>query len=225
MGKKGRKGPVSQTGGGGPAGQKKKQQLLVAGGRVGADKSAAAGASAPKVDPVAAAASRLDDRKRTVQAEESVFVKLAADRLEQLNLIATYAPLLRPVPQSVAVYGPARVEAPELPAYSDEEDDPLPALRIPKRPRWHNLDKKDKKTVESNEAEIFRVWLKETDAIMQRAFDGVLPPPDPQRAELFSPDLLLDLPPSGTAVIGSLYERNVEVFRQLWRVGEKSDIL
>jgi hypothetical protein len=26
-------------------------------------------------------------------------------------------------------------------------------------------------------------------------------------------------------VIGSLYERNVEVFRQLWRVCERSDIL
>ncbi len=37
--------------------------------------------------------------------------------------------------------------------------------------------------------------------------------------------LLAHRPSPGTSVIGSLYERNIEVYRQLWRVCERSDLV
>ncbi|KAE8221066.1 hypothetical protein CF319_g5514 [Tilletia indica] len=93
---------------------------------------------------------------------------------------------------------------------------PKPLLTLPKRPRW-NRDM-NKKALESNEAEVFRTWLNQTDEIIGRHSADLLPsvegstPPgqgsDPARAK-----------------IPSQFERNLSVFAQLWRVSERSDLL
>lgn len=123
-------------------------------------------------------------------------------------------------------------------------------LRLPKRPKWRA--DMDTKTVLSQEAEVFRQWLHKTDAVVERAFftssplfagleshtrsqDKAAFTTAPSMggsrmvASIASADTitkLLDHRPSpGTSVIGSLYERNIEVYRQLWRVCERSDLV
>jgi hypothetical protein len=239
--------------------------LLVAGGRGGGAPSAAAAADAARTR----LASLPAERRRTVQAEESAFAKLGADRLAQLALLATYAPLARPVAPALACFASARLEPPPPLDGEEESDEDNLQLRVPRRPRWHA--ELDKRAVEANEASVFRQWLAHSDAVVSAAFARILPPPPPSRSALGAAEVLRQTPKAGTAgelvvvgggvraqgaacashcrcatlrfadirpppprspgvqtnqkVIGSLYERNVEVFRQLWRVCERSDIL
>ncbi|KAJ9476603.1 putative Large subunit GTPase 1 (putative) [Pseudozyma hubeiensis] len=126
-------------------------------------------------------------------------------------------------------------------------------LRLPKRPKWRS--DMDTKTIHSQEEEVFRQWLRKTDAVVERAFftsspmfagltshtrsdDNAAFAPSPATAgmggsrmvsTIASHDSITELlhhrPSPGTSVIGSLYERNIEVYRQLWRVCERSDLV
>ncbi|GAC99309.1 nucleolar GTP-binding protein 2 [Pseudozyma hubeiensis SY62] len=126
-------------------------------------------------------------------------------------------------------------------------------LRLPKRPKWRS--DMDTKTIHSQEEEVFRQWLRKTDAVVERAFftsspmfagltshtrsdDKAAFAPSPATAgmggsrmvsSIASQDSISELlhhrPSPGTSVIGSLYERNIEVYRQLWRVCERSDLV
>ncbi|KAN0060379.1 hypothetical protein ACQY0O_007708 [Thecaphora frezii] len=119
-------------------------------------------------------------------------------------------------------------------------------LRLPKRPRWRS--DMDTKTVQSNEEEVFRTWLQQTDAVVEHAFFTSSPLFHNLRSNTFHTDLGRSKPEwmggsrmtasilspeeieshkpnPDTAIIGSLYERNIEVFRQLWRVCERSDLV
>ncbi|SPO21182.1 related to GTP-binding protein [Ustilago trichophora] len=125
-------------------------------------------------------------------------------------------------------------------------------LRLPKRPKWRT--DMDTKTIHSQETEVFRQWLRKTDAVVERAFFTSSPlfagltshtrSQDKAAFEVSTPQsmggsrmvssitsqdgiakLLQHRPSPGTSVIGSLYERNIEVYRQLWRVCERSDLV
>ena len=125
-------------------------------------------------------------------------------------------------------------------------------LRLPKRPKWRT--DMDTKTIHSQEQEVFRQWLRKTDAVVERAFFTSSPlfagltshtrsqdkaayeistPPSMGGSRMVSTitsqdgidQLLQHRPSPGTSVIGSLYERNIEVYRQLWRVCERSDLV
>lgn len=126
-------------------------------------------------------------------------------------------------------------------------------LRLPKRPKWRS--DMDTKTIHAQESEVFRQWLRKTDSVVERAFftssplfSGLTSHTRSQDKAAFSPStpsssmggsrmvsnitssdgiaqLLANRPSPGTSVIGSLYERNIEVYRQLWRVCERSDLV
>ncbi|SJX60632.1 related to GTP-binding protein [Sporisorium reilianum f. sp. reilianum] len=126
-------------------------------------------------------------------------------------------------------------------------------LRLPKRPKWRS--DMDTKTIHAQEQEVFRQWLRKTDAVVERAFFTSSPlfagltshtrsddkaafaptstPPAMGGSRMVSTlashdsitQLLTHRPAPGTSVIGSLYERNIEVYRQLWRVCERSDLV
>lgn len=128
-------------------------------------------------------------------------------------------------------------------------------LRLPKRPKWRS--DMDTKTIHAQEEEVFRQWLRKTDAVVERAFftsspmfAGLTSHTRSQDKAVFGSSsssstaamggsrmvssitsrdsiaqLLQHRPSPGTSVIGSLYERNIEVYRQLWRVCERSDLV
>lgn len=124
-------------------------------------------------------------------------------------------------------------------------------LRLPKRPKWRS--DMDTKTIHAQEQEVFRQWLRKTDSVVERAFftssplfAGLTSHTRSDDKAAFAPSssatggsrmlstlashgsiaqLLHHRPTPGTSVIGSLYERNIEVYRQLWRVCERSDLL
>ncbi|CDS00144.1 hypothetical protein, partial [Sporisorium scitamineum] len=125
-------------------------------------------------------------------------------------------------------------------------------LRLPKRPKWRS--DMDTKTIHAQEQEVFRQWLRKTDAVVERAFftssplfAGLTSHTRSEDKAAFAPtttsamggsrmvstiashdsisQLLHHRPSPGTSVIGSLYERNIEVYRQLWRVCERSDLV
>ncbi|KAK0538690.1 hypothetical protein OC842_001213 [Tilletia horrida] len=93
-----------------------------------------------------------------------------------------------------------------------------PLLTLPKRPRW-NRDM-NKKALESNEAEVFRSWLQQTDELVAAHSDGLLPA---EETEWTAEEAQKTNP--AQAKIPSQFERNLSVFAQLWRVSERSDIL
>ena len=71
-------------------------------------------------------------------------------------------------------------------------------LALPRRPRWrHTMSKKE---VESNEEAMFKRWLAETESKLAVTADH-------------------------TDHLPGFYERNLNVYRQLWRVTEASDII
>ncbi|KAF7311075.1 G domain-containing protein [Mycena chlorophos] len=86
-----------------------------------------------------------------------------------------------------------------LPVYDAEY-----ALACPRRPKWKFT--MSKLEVEKNEEGVFRKWLFQTDDLVEK---WQKQPPEPAAM------------PRSTTV----FERNIEVWRQLWRVTEISDIL
>ncbi|KAF8899038.1 hypothetical protein BD779DRAFT_1666780 [Infundibulicybe gibba] len=87
-------------------------------------------------------------------------------------------------------------------------DPPPGQLSCPKRPKWRfDMSKKE---VEHNEEGWFKKWLAETDTAVDQWQN---PPKDP----------IEDTPPDPRSP--TYYERNLEVWRQLWRVTEISQII
>ncbi|KAL9934060.1 hypothetical protein V8E36_007142 [Tilletia maclaganii] len=98
---------------------------------------------------------------------------------------------------------------------------PKPLLTLPKRPRW-NRDM-NKKALESNEAEVFRSWLQQTDDIVAKHSASLLPSAE-HEVDWADQTTRNQVDPA-KAKIPSQFERNLSVFAQLWRVSERSDIL
>jgi hypothetical protein len=98
------------------------------------------------------------------------------------------------------------------------------ALSIPRRPKWKY--EQTKKEVEANEAGLFKKWLVAADeaverwrAIAQRGPGEEAAEPD-EDAPSSSSSFSIQWPRSTT-----YFERNLEVYRQLWRTLELSPIL
>ncbi|KAG7099624.1 hypothetical protein E1B28_001452 [Marasmius oreades] len=134
---------------------------------------------------------------------QSSFVKISAAYLQKTQELASTLPLQRPIPAVASIY-----------ADQWTEDDREP-MACPSRPKW-NYDI-SKKELEHNEEAWFKRWLNQTDELAskwQMSMDFA------QAGEDTIKELPTDMPPGGTR-----FERNLEVWRQLWRVTEISDII
>ncbi|KAI8990480.1 P-loop containing nucleoside triphosphate hydrolase protein [Trametes punicea] len=152
---------------------------------------------------------------------ESSFTKLPKAFLKKTEILASRLPLTRPLPPDVAIFHDVGQGA------SQADRSGSPNLTCPRRPKWrYDMSKKE---VEANEEGLFRKWLAETDAAVN-AWCNVeetpesdvraqpqrqAEPQEPQNAE--EPE---DMPHAPTS-----FERNLEVWRQVWRVTESSQIL
>lgn len=142
---------------------------------------------------------------------QSAFLKVEPAFLEQSKMIAATEPLSRPLNVGAAVLDGDAI------AIRDGTDvDEGRKLTCPRRPKWRfDMAKKE---VERNEEGVYEKWITEVDGYIA-AWRGV----EPQTTS--TP---YALPPDSPAkVLGSptYYERNLEVWRQLWRVSEISQII
>jgi len=111
---------------------------------------------------------------------QSSFIRPSPEYLDKTKSLASNTPLIRPIPSGTAIH-PEHV--------TDQE--PLTCIR---RPKWHF--EMSKKEVESNEAGLFRKWIKQTDKLME---------------QWQSRSNQTSIPSSPT-----YFERNLEVWRQLY---------
>lgn len=130
---------------------------------------------------------------------ESRFIRLSKDRADENRLRAANERLHRPIDPSLAVLQEQDLVPPKRTAaellVAGEKDASVDELTCPKRPKWKYT--MTKAEVEKNEEGVFRSWLATTDALIARDKDA-------------SP---------------TFFERNLNVWRQLWRTTETSDIL
>ncbi|KAF8216064.1 hypothetical protein K438DRAFT_1560283 [Mycena galopus ATCC 62051] len=136
---------------------------------------------------------------------QSAFVALSAEFLEKTRVLAATLPLTRPIPSQTCIF--------PITNFDDKF-----ALTCPRRPKWRfDMSKTE---VERNEEGLFRKWLAETD----EAVEAWQNPPKEETPEDGSQDaqatLSITMPRSTT-----YFERNLEVWRQLWRVTEISQII
>ncbi|RDB29562.1 Guanine nucleotide-binding protein-like 1 [Hypsizygus marmoreus] len=139
---------------------------------------------------------------------QSAFITLPPQFLEQTKLLASTLPLHRPISNDVAVLPDTAWTNP-----ASRE------LSCPRRPKW-NFDM-TKKQVERNEEGVFEKWLERTDQLVQiwqhlTKEEEI----DTQPDENPGAEQPVAMPPSPT-----YFERNLEVWRQLWRVTEISQII
>ncbi|KAJ3892855.1 P-loop containing nucleoside triphosphate hydrolase protein [Lentinula edodes] len=136
---------------------------------------------------------------------QSSFIKSSRQFLENTKTLASTIPLPRPIPPTAAIL-------PQIYEQSSEFE----ALTCPRRPKWrYDMSKKE---VESNEEGLFKKWLQETDSALERWRLGN------KRSDDHLDDAKNDREP---AIVrsSSSFERNLEVWRQLWRVTEISQII
>ncbi|KAF8634956.1 hypothetical protein AX15_000682 [Amanita polypyramis BW_CC] len=139
--------------------------------------------------------SQIDSVKRL----QSAFIKLPPKFLEETKFIASTVPLPRPIPSDKALYN-----------INNRQD--LPRLTCPRRPKWRfDMSKKE---VEHNEEGLFKKWLEQTDEQLRIWQESDTP-------QFQGPQQAVSNPPRSP----SYFERNLEVWRQLWRVTEISQII
>ncbi|KAF9535676.1 hypothetical protein CPB83DRAFT_779796 [Crepidotus variabilis] len=126
---------------------------------------------------------------------QSAFVKVSDKFLEDTKSLASNISLVRPVPDEKAVFH----------HFAQAGEDGLDVLTCPRRPKWRY--DQTKKEVEKNEEGIFKKWLQQTDDAIEKWQDQPVPAGS-------------SMPRSA-----SYFERNLEVWRQLWRVTEISQII
>ncbi|KAF8913137.1 hypothetical protein CPB84DRAFT_1760427 [Gymnopilus junonius] len=126
---------------------------------------------------------------------QSAFIKLPPDFLEQTKNLASTLPLLRLIPDEKAI-------SPKF--LQDGETDPL---SCPRRPKWrYDMSKLE---VERNEEGLFRKYIAQTDQALEK-WQNMAHHNDAGSGMPRSP---------------SYFERNLEVWRQFWRVAEISQII
>ncbi|CAO1632667.1 unnamed protein product [Jaminaea pallidilutea] len=153
------------------------------------------------------------ERSRAKAASvESRFAKLGPVALENMNLIATYTPLQRPIDGTkLATITPEKING---------SDSVAEMMQLPKKPRWR-MEGMTAKEVQSNEESVFANWLETIDA----SNAGM---PSQESLRLFTekiPVKDLPRPRADECLLPSLFERNVQVYRQLWRVMDRSQIV
>ncbi|KZT30803.1 P-loop containing nucleoside triphosphate hydrolase protein [Neolentinus lepideus HHB14362 ss-1] len=140
---------------------------------------------------------------------QSSFIKVSPQFLAEAKELASNLPLPRPIPIESAIFS--------VDVHEHTEPDEL--LTCPKRPKWrYDMTKKE---VEKNEEGLFGKWLNQTDTLVEqwRAFREAKR--NEQIAELATTSLQLRTMPASP----TYFERNLEVWRQLWRVTELSQII
>ncbi|BGO98697.1 hypothetical protein NBRC10513v2_003091 [Rhodotorula toruloides] len=143
---------------------------------------------------------------------ESRFIRLPKHLAERTKYQAAMEKLERPIKTGLAVLTEEELlprkkgkeKAVVLPGEEEEANEV--ELSCPKRPRWRYTQTKAE--VEKNEEGMFRKWLAEIDSVLSRP---------PSLDDSGDAD---DDSPSPT-----FFERNLNVWRQLWRTTETSDIL
>ncbi|KAG1828094.1 P-loop containing nucleoside triphosphate hydrolase protein [Suillus variegatus] len=157
-----------------------------------------------------------DDASRAARKLQSQFVKIDPVFLETTKHLAATLPLTRPISADVCLLGVDHAQFGTDPV-NDQ-------LNVPRRPKWKYTMSKD--DVDANEQGCFRRWITQTDAMVER-WHNQNNQPDASGTDLTSagpsiPDTTVQermpCPPTH-------FERNLEVWRQLWRVTEISQIL
>ncbi|BGP31353.1 hypothetical protein JCM10296v2_003117 [Rhodotorula toruloides] len=141
---------------------------------------------------------------------ESRFIRLPKHLAERRKYQAAMEKLERPIKTELAVLTEEELlpktkgkeKAAVLPGEEAEVDEV--ELSCPKRPRWRYTQTKAE--VEKNEEGMFRKWLAEVDSVLPPSID------DSGDADADSPS-------------PTFFERNLNVWRQLWRTTETSDVL
>lgn len=137
---------------------------------------------------------------------QSTFVRLSPAYLETSKLVAAKQPLPRPLSPAVAVFDPDELDR------TNEGETQKPSC--PKRPKWrYDMSKNE---VEKNEEGLFKKWLDETDHIFDEWVGRG--PPAPTGDTGNQGETVMPRAPT-------YFERNLEVWRQLWRVTEISQVL
>ncbi|KAI0375217.1 P-loop containing nucleoside triphosphate hydrolase protein [Pilatotrama ljubarskyi] len=156
---------------------------------------------------------------------ESSFVKLPTHFLKKTEILASNLPLARPLQPEAAILSDVdtqpKIATDALADGTRSDSQDVAQLTCPRRPKWrYDMSKKE---VEANEEGLFKKWLAQTDEAVN-AWCSVDDPEEknPQRSaqgsdEIKEPDEMPHAPTS--------FERNLEVWRQLWRVTEISQIL
>ncbi|KDQ14426.1 hypothetical protein BOTBODRAFT_32560 [Botryobasidium botryosum FD-172 SS1] len=150
-------------------------------------------------DPAVAAlaANRIESSRKL----QSAFLRLSPSFLALAKQIASTVPLPRPIPDS-ARYLPEAISSPRS------------ALTCPKRPKWrYDMEKKE---VEKNEEAVFKVWERDVSEKIEAWRKG---------GEEDSAGTEAGAQSESAPRSPTYYERNLEVWRQLWRVTEISSIL
>ncbi|KAG8745900.1 hypothetical protein FRC10_006704 [Ceratobasidium sp. 414] len=128
----------------------------------------------------------------------SSFLKPSAEFLDASKKAAATEVLVRPVPESSRILSVGIGNVGE-------------GLVCPRRPKWRY--EMSKKEVEKNEEGLFAKWITQTDETINAwRQDNII--------HFSTPDSSSSILPAPT-----YYERNLEVWRQLWRVCELSSIL
>ncbi|KAI0931779.1 hypothetical protein AcW2_000590 [Taiwanofungus camphoratus] len=150
---------------------------------------------------------------------QSSFVKVPPDFLEKTKVLASTLPLVRPIPAQAAIWPDDNDKGTE-----ERSERPLNGqLTCPKRPKWrYDMSKKE---VEMNEEGLFKKWLSQTDAALTDWCSVTGPQQDSvqnigQKSEVQQRSVPTEMPRAPTS-----FERNLEVWRQLWRVTEISQII
>lgn len=137
---------------------------------------------------------------------QSTFIKLPENYLEETKRLASTVPLQRPIMAQQAVFA----------SYDHgmrKED-----LTCPRRPKWRfDMTKIE---VEHNEEGVFKKWVEQADQTLAewqvKSSEMLKATTEPEDSR----------PPSSAVPASpSYYERNIEVWRQLWRVTEISQII
>ncbi|KAJ6604808.1 hypothetical protein DFH09DRAFT_1123865 [Mycena vulgaris] len=140
----------------------------------------------------------VSDAVQSSRKLQSAFVTLPALFLEQTKVLAARLSLTRPIPNQVRRFPSIDVDVEST-------------LTCPRRPKWRfDMSKIE---VERNEEGLFAKWLSQTDQSIEKWQEQWQSPPD-------NDGQVTTMPRSTT-----YFERNLEVWRQLWRVTEISHII
>ncbi|KAH7927290.1 P-loop containing nucleoside triphosphate hydrolase protein [Leucogyrophana mollusca] len=152
-----------------------------------------------------------DEAAKAARKLQSAFLKLDARFLEETKNLAAALPLQRPIPLDACILSTPVVD----PTKAD-------ALGVPKRPKWkYNMTKAE---VDGNEVGQFRKWIAQTDSVVDEWVAETSPDPK-EDTERHDPDIPTTPRPTRMPRAPTHFERNLDVWRQFWRVTEISQIL
>ncbi|KAK4057880.1 hypothetical protein OIO90_001099 [Microbotryomycetes sp. JL221] len=161
----------------------------------------------------------LEDKQRAERVAgrvklESRFIRLPTSIQERHRTRAATHKLERPVDISMGVLTEQQLQpsiADKLGNHGDDDDERKP-LTCPKRPKWrYSMTKLE---VERNEEGMFEQWLKQTDIQLTRFARETKSRYTSERED-----------EDGADESPTYFERNLNVWRQLWRTTEVSEIL